>query len=351
MSSTALHDKLAAAGATMAVFDATETPASFGDPAAELAALRRTCGLYDLGRRGFLILTGNDRVRWLNGMVTNNVRDLAPGNGNYSFVLNPQGRIQGDLNTYNRGEYLMVTTDRAQLPKLKELFDRYIIMDDVEVTDASDKLTSIAVTGPIAHEILQRAGFTLPAMSPGEVLDTEWHGIGLSLVRGIFDSIQTYELWLTHDNAPAAWDALVSAGAVPVGTEAIEFFRILHGIPRYGQDIGERDLPQETAQSHALHFSKGCYIGQEIVERIHSRGNVHRTFAGFDLGHGAPPEKGSKAQRDGKDVGEITTAAVLPLDTPRTLAIGYLRREAATPGSEVQIGNTSAQVAHLPFQL
>ena len=100
---------------------------------------------------------------------------------------------------------------------------------------------------------------------------------------------ETYELWMSPANIPAAWEALLAAGAKPVGAEALEMFRVWAGVPRYGRDIRDRELPQETEQTHALHFSKGCYVGQEIVERIHARGQVHRKFSGFII-DGAPPE-------------------------------------------------------------
>jgi folate-binding protein YgfZ len=352
MSFTVLRDKLVENGARMIERSGVETPAAFGDPASELAALRHAAGLETLNWQGKLVLTGEDRVRWLNGMVTNNIRDLAPGFGNYNFVLSPQGRIQGDLNAYNRGDHILVTTDRAQLPKLKELFDKYIIMDDVEVTEVSDKLSSVAITGPTAHEILARAGFQLPPLAPGQIFDTEWHHVGISIVRGMLDRIQTYEIWISPENAAPFWDSMISAAATPVGTEALEWFRILQGVPRYSIDITERDLPQETAQDHALHFAKGCYIGQEIVERIRSRGQVHRTFTGFELSGEPLPARGTKVQRDGKDVGEITSAASIPIDGHlRHLGLGFIRREAATPGTQVQVGDTSATVAQLPFKL
>jgi aminomethyltransferase len=125
--------------------------------------------------------------------------------------------------------------------------------------------------------------------------------------------------------------------------------RVAAGIPRYGQDIRERDLPQETEQQRAVHFSKGCYIGQEIVERIRSRGNVHRKFTGFEV-QGALPSLGTKIQSDGRDIGEITSVASLPLaGGERPVALGYIRREIATPGKQFQVGNTQLSVAALPF--
>jgi aminomethyltransferase len=145
------------------------------------------------------------------------------------------------------------------------------------------------------------------------------------------------------------YEALVNAGAKPVGTAALELLRIAAGIPRYGVDIRERDLPQETEQERALSFVKGCYVGQEIVERIRSRGQVRRKFTGFDV-RGELPAPGSKIQADGKDVGEITSAASLPWPGgDRGVALGYIRREVATPGKLLDAGGSEATVAHLPF--
>ena len=144
------------------------------------------------------------------------------------------------------------------------------------------------------------------------------------------------------------WDveALAVAGAAPVGAEALEMWRITAGIPRYGVDIRERDLPQETGQEHALSFTKGCYIGQEIVERIRSRGGVHRGFTGFRFDGQAPPV-GAKIEREGREVGEITSVAVLP--SGQAVGLGYLRREAGGPGTAIEVGGVQATVTELPF--
>jgi folate-binding protein YgfZ len=351
MTSFTLQEKLTAAGAQLGEYGGARTAATFGDPRAELHALRGACGVYDLTWRGKLVITGEDRVRWLNGMITGNVRDLPMNHGTYSFLLNPQGRIQADLYAFNRGDYLLVTSDAAQIPRLTETFDHYIIMDDVEVADVSSKLASIGLGGPQATDVLSRAGFVFPsALKPLDIADLEWRGLGVSVARGDSKVHPNYEIWFHPDHAASVWDALVAAGALPVGSQALEWDRILSGVPRYGLDIGDRDLPQETGQERALHYSKGCYVGQEIVERIHSRGNVHRQFAGFIV-NGAPPERGTKVRVGDKDVGEITSAATIPTEIiERTYALGYLRREHAAVGTEVQIGDATANVASLPFQ-
>jgi aminomethyltransferase len=315
----------------------------------EFAELISGCGIYDLSSKVKIVLTGGDRVRWLNGMVTNNIRDLAQGHGVYAFLLNPQGHILGDLYAYNRGDSLMIDTDQSQLEKLLATFDHYIIMDDVEVANISDKLTAIGIAGPKSLEVLSVAGFDLSELGPLQFVDVSWQNVALTVVRSDNASVESHELWLSPEHVALLRDALTKGGATVVGPTALELLRIAAGIPRYGQDIRERDLPQETEQNRAVHFSKGCYIGQEIVERIRSRGNVHRKFMGFEV-QGALPVVGAKIQVDGRDFGEITSIASLPVaDRQRLVALGYIRREIATPGKQFQVGSAQLSVAALPF--
>jgi folate-binding protein YgfZ len=324
-------------------------PAHFGAVRDELAALRSTAGVYNFAARARFHLTGSDRVRWLNGMVTNNIRDLVPGHGVYAFLLNPQGHILGDLTAYNRGEYLLVETDQAQAKKILATFDHFIIMDDVEVTNVSETLTTIALTGPKAETILRAAGFEIPQLEVLQLAEQPWQQNTVTLVREGSENYRSYEIWIAPAHADALLKALQSAGAVPVGLDALELYRVALGIPRYGQDIRERDLPQETEQERALNFNKGCYVGQEIVERIRSRGAVHRKFTGFKIA-GPPPAPSTKIQMQAKDVGEITSSALIPAPGgDQAVALGYIRRELGAPGKEIDIAGSTAVVSDLPF--
>ena len=343
-----LQDKLAASGAVFGSYRGAETPVSFGDPAAEFRALLEGCGLYDMSWQAKLVLTGEDRVRWLNGMVTNNVRDLVVSHSVYCFVLTAQGRIVADLVAYNRGDYLLVTSERTQAAAITEMFDRYIIMDDVEVADVSDKLSAVGVAGPRAARVLQQSGIDVTPFEPGQVADLVWRGIGISVARSTHPNWQGYEIWFAAEHTLTVWDDLTSTGATAVGSDALEWYRIARGVPRYGLDISQRDLPQETEQKHALSFTKGCYIGQEIVERIRARAILHRTFTGF-LVEGEP-QVHTKIKDGERNIGETTSAARLPFpDGERTVALGYLRRESAAPGTRVQIGEQQATVQSIPF--
>ena len=331
------------------------TQAGTADMRAQFHALFSSCGIYRLDRVQ-ISLTGSDRVRWLNGMVTNNVRDLAQGHGVYAFLLNPQGKIQADLYAFNRGESLAVETERTQLETVLQIFDRYIIMDDVEVENLSGKFVVIGVAGPKSPAVLAAK---IPVLSlqkterqgrgaPGFV-DVEWDKTKATLVWGDNPVVPSFEIWLSPDSAEAIWNALVLAGAEQVHVDALETFRIACGTPKFGQDIRQRDLPQETGQERALNFSKGCYIGQEIVERIRSRGAVHRMFTGFEI-EGPRPAPGFRIQDDGKDVAEITSVATVPTKSgDRTLALGYGRREVMAPGKEFIAGETKIRVLALPF--
>jgi len=329
-----------------------ERPAlDFGDTGTEFRALLSQCGLYDLSGRAKVSVTGGDRVRWLNGMASNNIRDLAVGHGVYAFLLNAQGRIQADLYAYNLGDSLVLDIDGRQKDKILSHLDKFIIMDDVEVKDVSETFTAVGVAGPQAQEVLRHAGIESPDLAPlqfcSPTCKCDCGCAQCTLVRGDNPTGTCYEIWLAPDKVRSTWDALVAAGATPVGSHAVELFRISLGIPQFGVDIRERDLPQETGQTRALNFTKGCYLGQEIVERIRSLGAVHRQFTMFKV-EGTLPEPGTKIVAAEKAVGEITSSAILPLTGGDTaVALGYLRREAA--GKELLAGSAKLEVAALPM--
>jgi|SRR5437868_4256036 folate-binding protein YgfZ len=335
---------------------------------AEFQALISSCGVCQFSSRSYIRVSGKDRVRWLNGMISNNIRDLAQGAGVYGFLLNPQGRILGDMYALNLGESLLIATDQEQAENILGVLRRYIIMDKVELLDVSEQWGTIAVAGPKAKEVIQRAGVEVPPLERLQFAPVMIGAIEARLVRGDNRGVETYEILvegkvLTAEDAEkdlsakrakeyrsAIHDALVRAGATGVSEQAWELMRIASGIPRYGRDIRERDLPQETEQLQALNFDKGCYIGQEIVERIRSRGNVHRTFTGFEFQGEALPAAGAKIKANGKEVGEITSGAVLPFSGgERRVGLGYIRREAGEHGMAVLAGESSGVVTQLPF--
>jgi aminomethyltransferase len=306
------------------------------DSAVQLSALLAHVAIAPLDDTGWIRVTGEDRVRWLNGMVTNDIQSLQPGEGCYNFVLNAQGRIQGDLTAWMQEDSILLETTRDQLPALIAHLDHFIIMDDVELTDVSDQRRGVLVAGPQAPTLLKNNRVEI---EPMHLTRVRWRSAWVDATHAYSPLIPRYELWSDTETIAAFSGTNAAIGARFVSAGALEALRILSGTPRYGVDIrntdAAHDLPQETAQTRALHFSKGCYLGQEIVERIRSRGNVHRTFHGFEL-TGALPAPGAPltAESSPRPVGELTSVAAIPLPESaaapaRTvqLALGYVRRE------------------------
>lgn len=327
-------------------------PATEVSSAAQLAALLHGAGVSSLDETGWLRATGSDRVRWLNGMGTNSIQQLAPGQGNYNFFLSAQGRIQGDATIFSQPDALLIETAAAQLPTLLPLLDRFIIMDDVELADISATRSGLALTGPEAARLLEQLG--LPATLNELTMQTSpWNAAEVTVIHAYSPLVPRFELWSDAPAIAALTESLLAAGATPCDAASREHLRILEGTPRYGIDIrntdAAKDLPQETNQTRALHFSKGCYLGQEIVERIRSRGNVHRTFAAFRL-TGTLPAAGAALASEGKPVGELTTVAAIPLPEGTVqLALGYVRREALDRNAALGYPGGTATPSPIPY--
>jgi folate-binding protein YgfZ len=325
------------------------TPRELDAPGRETAALTSRAAVHDLGWMRRVAVRGEDRFRWLSGMVTNTVNDLGTNAGAWNLMLNAQGRIQGDLHVWREGDQLELTIAADQYDRLLAHLNHFIIMDDVELVPLSEE-TALGLAGPLAAGVLTRLG--LPALAESMTnARAAWHGAEVRVVRGYGVLVPHYELWVQTAEIPALWRALTEAGASPVGVATLEAFRIAEGIPAYGIDIAERDLPQEVVSQTAtfpgtmksmranseqlappqvaLSFNKGCYLGQEIVERIRSRGSVHRHLRQLEL-FGPLPASGTALTMDGGAIaGGITSAAELLLAKGnRVFALGMVRGEA-----------------------
>jgi folate-binding protein YgfZ len=329
----------------------TETSSAAG-PASQLAALLHGVGISPLENTGWIRVTGEDRVRWLNGMVTNAIHQLKPGEGNYNFFLSVQGRIQGDACIFAQPDALLLETASAQIPSLMPLLDRFIIMDDVELADISGTRSGLSISGPQAASLLQQIGLPVEHLGAIEMQTTPWNSAEITAIHAYSPLVPRFELWTDAATAATLSQAILAAGAILCEPQSHEWLRLLEGTPLYGTDIRDRELPQETGQTRALHFAKGCYLGQEIVERIRSRGNVHRAFGAFRL-EGALPGPGSALEADGRQVGELTSIAAIPLPGEQgnvvQLGLGYARREALDRGAPLQYPGGTTVPVPLPY--
>jgi len=339
-------------------------PAAPSAASAQLTSLLHGAALAPLSDRAFLRIAGPDASRWLNGMVTNNIQSLQPGEGNYNFLLNAQGRILGDCTIYRnpsveQPEFLL-ETDKSQVDTIQQHLDKYIVMDDVELAPPVNALTGILLLGPNAsHPLVSAAHSPLPALG-GSASTVLLNGHQALILTPPSGGIPAYEVWFdSAASAEPSFHTFKTAIGCEATPEALEQLRILSGTPRYGTDIRDKDLPQETGQTRALHFTKGCYLGQEIVERIRSRGNVHRAFTGFEL-TGALPAPGTALTADAKPIGELTSVAVIPLASSAStaaiqLALGYIRREALADaqarGLTLEYPGGTAKPTAVPYRI
>ncbi|HEX4311097.1 MAG TPA: folate-binding protein [Acidobacteriaceae bacterium] len=307
-----------------------QTPLRFSASGTELEALLQGAGVFDLGYRTFFRATGKDRVRWLNGMITQAVKSMTPGQVGYTLVLNPQGRIQGDGDVLAYDDSLLFETDRSQSARLLAHLRRFIIMDDVKLDELDGSNTAIGIAGPHAATILEKLGGSLP--DPGTYQTGQLAGIDVTLVHAWGPVVTRGEIHVASDQVLRLWNELIAAGASTCGLAAMEDLRVLEGTPQYDVDFSDKHLPQEANLPHALNFTKGCYIGQEIVERIRSRATVHRGLRQFELQGVAPSlGTGEKIELRAGDaaVGELTSVARIELPAgAKNLALGVARLEA-----------------------
>ena len=320
------------------VLDTTSSSPRPGTKQDGLQALLSSAGMSTLEGTGWIRVTGEDRVRWLNGMVTNAVVALLPGQGNYNFLLNAQGRIQGDAYAFGAENEILLETDLEQVAPTMALLDRFIIMDDVELADISADRAGILVAGPVVAETLKGIGIDLPSTESLSLATQLWRSAEITVVQAYSPLVPRIEIWSDRETSAQLRAELLQAGIPEAGTEALEQLRLIEGTPCFAADIRDRGLPQETGQTRALHFAKGCYLGQEIVERIRSRGSVHRTLRSFRLEGSAPQSDRMSLTSGGKQVGELTSWGTVPPVTDagssNQIALGYVRREAIERNSD-----------------
>jgi len=294
------------------------------------AALREIAGWLELPGRGKIRVTGEDRARLLHAMTTNHIQQLTPGTGCYAFFLTTQGRILADANVFCLADSILLDTEPETAPVVYGHVDKYIIADDVTLEDLTPQLTTIVLQGPQAGAVL----LTLGAPQPEALYDhVEWSDRRVARIG----ETGFYIMALKAERHSLV-EALESAGAIAADAEAYRLVQLEHGTPRYGEDISERFLAQEANQPQALHFQKGCYLGQEIVERVRSRGQVHRLLMPVEIDSTTVPAPGTKLPW-----GEITSAAFSPT-LGKVVALAYVRTELAKAGTELALGEALVHV-------
>ena len=362
MDQLTLHEFHQGLGAQFAELNGAEVVRDFGDWPAEHAALRETAGVMDLGFRGRICVVGGDRARFLHGQVTNDVKKLRPGEGCYAALTTAKGRMESDLNIFNLTGELLLDFEPGLAGKLSARLEKYIVADDVQIVDAAPHYGLLSVQGPKAGEVVRAvrlfgdvpskplASARISDATLGEIYAAKNPRLGAD----------GFDLFIPNPSLGAVADKLIAAakqiGGRATGWAAMETARIEAGVPRFGADMDESNLPLECGiETRAVAYNKGCYIGQEVINRLHTLGHVTRELRGlrFADDSGISPQRGDKLFYQGKETGQITSAVESPA-LRATIALGYVRRGANAVGNELTArtaaGERGARIVDLPFR-
>jgi folate-binding protein YgfZ len=327
-------------------------PAYYSDPFAEYQAARYSAAIFDLSFRSQFTARGSDRVRFLQGMVTNDVKLLSPGQGTYALMLDARGHILADLAIYCVEDHFVIESDADLLNKALQALNHYNIGGRTPLEPLF--VSGLGIRGPKAKSVLEKAlGISLPAPGALNHTSTNWMGQAVRIIEAWNTGEQGYEVWLDGNGLKPLCDAFIERGRdqglLACGVTALETLRIEAGIPKYGSELAEDTLPIEAGLLNAVSFSKGCYLGQEIVERARSRGHLNWKLVGLLLESSTTPQSGDRLRSGDKDVGEITSTCPSPaLD--RIIAMGYVRREFSDPGAKLAVSSGGvAEITSLPF--
>jgi folate-binding protein YgfZ len=346
-----LHDVHRELGASFGEIDGWQVPLHYGDPAAEYRAMREGAGVIDRSMLGKVTVTGRDRQAFLQGMLTNDVKGLTAGKGTGAAFLDALGKVMVLLKVYALDDRLLIELPPSFTEKTLERLDHFLISEKVYFEAADSAFAIIAVQGPAAGDLLSRlAGQTLD-LAPYEHVEVVIAGEPVRVIHRREGGVAGFHCWTAATHGAALWAAIADVG-VPVGMQALDTLRVEAGTPWYGRDVDETLIFPETRLEQLVSFTKGCYIGQEVVARVKYRGHINRGLSGLVLEGDRIPAAGVRVMAAGKEIGRVTSA-VWSYALGRPIALGYVRREHFEPGSPIEVDDggviLQAKVAALPF--
>jgi len=349
---SALDEVHRAAGASFIEAGGRLVPRDYGDVAGEHAALATGVGLVDRSALGRAEVTGRDRTAFLQGMLTNDVKGLAPGQGCGAAFLDAHGKVMALLAVYALPDRLWLELPEGMTERTLQLLDKYLISEKVEFEPIDDAFAIVAVQGPRAPALLAELTGQALDLAPYAHVEAAIAGAPVRVINRAEAAVPGFHCWVPSEHAAAVWPALCAAGATPVGRAALDVLRVEAGVPWYGRDVDESVIMPETGLESLVHYQKGCYIGQEVVARVKYRGHVNRGLTGLRLDGDRVPAPGAAVRAGDREIGRVTSA-VRSVSVGAPIALGYVRREHREPGSPVEILDgevlIAARVAALPF--
>jgi folate-binding protein YgfZ len=340
-----VHEKL---GARLIEHDGWSVPASYGNSTQEYDYVREQgAGLIDLSPRGRIRVSGSEAVMFLNGLITNDMKTLAENSWMPAVFPTVQGRLIAAVRVARLGDSYLLETEAATHEKVLKTIERFTFAGDFRVTDETGNTVQLSLQGKEAASIAaQVLSLTVPEHG---VSETDWQQTHVIALHSDHTGAGGLDIITDTAHAPAIWDSLITAGARPVGYDALDTLRIEAGIARYGRDMDDSNVVIETNLDDAVSFTKGCYIGQEIIIRIKHRGHVAKKLTGLLIQTKSPIADGTViTSMDGKDIGRVTSSSYSPrLDS--VIALGYVRYEHLVAGTTIRVGEYHGAVHELPF--
>jgi glycine cleavage system T protein len=352
-----LYENHRTLGASFTEFQGFLIPDSYGDVESEWGYVRKTVGVLDLPHRAIFEMTGSDSVRFLQGMVSNDVERLQEGHGTYATVLTTQGKVVSDLRIYRTAHSFLLETYGSVQEKVVQHLERYLIADEVELHSWGEH-AFLSLQGPRSAQILEEIGVSVPEgeyrHTPSQIQDSEAR-YSILCFRVSLTGEAGFLILLETAYLEPMWHRLLDKvrryGGGPIGLRALQILRMEAGIPWYGTDFDDSNFPLEVGLDRVVSQSKGCYLGQEVMERIRARGHVNKRLVIFH-GHGSVvPSSGARVYREERDIGEVKSGT-FSIALGRPIALGYIHRDFVSPGTEVSIRSAaethSATIASCP---
>jgi folate-binding protein YgfZ len=372
-----LDETHARLGAEMIERDGWSVPASYGDVLFEYAAVREGgAGLIDLSPRGRILLSGTEAIQFLNGLITNDMKTLDENSWMPAAFPNVQGRLIASVRVVrltdegtsmttpaglprrgpreNACPTFLIDTEAATHERVLKTIERFTLAGDFRVKDVTSDTALLSVQGRKAADIVNSVlGESAADLPHGAATQIKWQGSDVTVIHASHTPADGFDLIVNADQAGSLWDVLQSRGARPVGYDALEILRIEAGLPRYGVDMDETNIVTEAALDAAVSYTKGCYVGQEIIARIKYRGHVAKKLSGVLFNQPANVEPGATIKSsDDKEIGRTTSITLSP-HLGCTIALGYVKYDYLAPGTEVKViqdaEDFEAKVTELPF--
>lgn len=359
-----LHETHVSLGAEIREWDRWQVPASYGDELFEYAAIRETgAGIIDLSSRGRFQVSGSEAVQFLNGLITNDMKTLAEDRWMPAAFPNVQGRLIASVRVVRKTDdatgkkpipSFLIDTEAATREAVLKTIERFTLAGDFHVVDVTNTTALLSLQGKRAADLIGSVmGESAQALPANGAAQISWQQEALTVLRATHTAEDGFDIVVSADQASPLWHAFVNAGAIPGGQEALDRLRIEAGVPRYGIDMDETNVVTETGLDEAVSYTKGCYIGQEIIARIKYRGHVAKKLVGLFFDRPMKLDKDAKIKSpDDKEIGRITSNTLSP-HLGCTIALGYVKYDYLAPDTEVKVVSgereIAATVSALPF--